>query len=102
MTGWRVEYRKHRGLFSKIVGADRYAGDLTRLGITDGCRISIKRPWMRVGEGAAALVAGAKLRGDAWGKLAGEGRKGAVGLDSTWVWVREVARDMANSIGYIG
>ena len=29
-------------------------------------------------------------------------RKGVVGLDSTRVWVREVARDLANSTGYIG
>ena len=101
-TGRRVDYRKHRGLFSKNVGADRYAGDLTQLGITDGRRISIIWPWMWVGERAAMLVAGAKLRGGARGKLAGDGRKGAVGLDSTRIWVREVARDLANSTGYIG
>jgi hypothetical protein len=45
---------KARVSFAKSTDADRYAGDLTRLRIADGRRISIKRPWMRVGEEAAA------------------------------------------------
>jgi len=36
------------------------------------------------------------------GRVVGDGERGAAGLESPWVRVREVARDMANSTGYIG
>ena len=91
-TGWRVEYRKHRGLFSNIVGADHYVGDLTRLEISDGRRISIKQPWMRVGEGAAALVAGAKLRGGARERNRRSLPYRGPGVSLTRFWVRSDQR----------
>ena len=62
-TGRRVDYRKHQGLFRRIVSADHYTGDLTQLGNADGRRISIKRSWMRVGERAAAGTGWANSRG---------------------------------------
>ena len=36
------------------------------------------------------------------GRVAGDGERGAAGLESPRVRVREVARDMANSTGYNG
>ena len=98
-TGWRVDYRKHRGLFSKNVGADRYAGDLTRLGNADGRRISIKRPWMRVGEGRR-LWSPERSSAAARGKeIAGVCHIGGPGVSLTRFWVRSDQRRMRDPPG---
>ena len=86
-------------LFSKRGGADHYLPCLTWARVNADHPISIGRPWAK-GEcerrckrwRAAALC----------GRVAGECERGAAGLESPRVRVREVARDMANSTGYIG
>ena len=97
--GLRVDFHETQGLFSKRDGADRYLPCLTWARVNADCPISIGRLWAKGECGrrrkrwrAAALC----------GRVAGDGERGAAGLESPRVRVREVARDITNSTGYIG